>query len=181
MIAEETELEGCYILKPKVYNDERGYFVEFFNQNVLNKCLNRTITFVQDNESKSSKGVLRGLHFQKGEYAQAKLVRIIKGKVLDVVVDIRPSSKTFGKSFSIELSQENKLQLFIPRGFAHGFLALEDDTIFAYKCDNYYNKESESGIVFNDKDLAIDWKVDTNSLILSSRDQVLPSFKNIEL
>jgi dTDP-4-dehydrorhamnose 3,5-epimerase len=181
MIAEETELEGCYILKPTVYNDERGYFVEFFNQNVLNKCLNRTITFVQDNESKSSKGVLRGLHFQKGEYAQAKLVRVIKGKVLDVVVDIRPSSKTFGKSFSIELSQENKLQLFIPRGFAHGFLALEDDTIFAYKCDNYYNKESESGIVFNDKDLAIDWKVDTNSLILSSKDHVLPDFKNIEL
>lgn len=181
MIAEETELEGCYILKPTVYNDERGYFVEFFNQNVLNKCLNRTITFVQDNESKSSKGVLRGLHFQKGEYAQAKLVRVIKGKVLDVVVDIRPSSKTFGKSFSVELSQENKLQLFIPRGFAHGFLALEDDTIFAYKCDNYYNKESESGIVFNDKDLAIDWKVDTNSLILSSKDHVLPDFKNIEL
>jgi len=181
MIVEETILEGCYILRPKVYNDARGYFIETFNQNTLNKHLNQDIKFVQDNESKSSKGVLRGLHFQKGKFAQAKLVRVIKGIVLDVVVDIRPSSRTFGESFSIELSEENKLQLFIPRGFAHGFLTLEDDTIFAYKCDNYYNKDFESGIIYNDKDLAIDWKFKASSLKLSLRDKGFPSFKNIDL
>lgn len=181
MIFEETELEGCYILHPKVHSDYRGYFLETYNQSNLNKCLGLNISFVQDNESESSKGVLRGLHFQKGKYAQAKLVRVIKGKVLDVVVDIRPSSKTFGKHLSVELSGDNKRQLFIPRGFAHGFLTLENNTVFTYKCDNYYNKMSESGIIYNDKDLSIDWKTETNSLKLSVRDLKLPLFKNIEL
>ncbi len=136
---------------------------------------------MQDNESLSSKGVLRGLHFQKGKFAQAKLVRVVKGSVQDVVVDIRPRSKTYGQYFSIELSEENRTQLFIPRGLAHGFLALENDTIFCYKCDNFYNKEAESGILYNDTTLAISWNTLEKDFVISKKDLKLPKFKEVEL
>ena len=152
MIVKETKLKGCFILEPQVFKDKRGYFLESYNQIIFNKALGRDINFVQDNESQSSKGVLRGLHYQLGEYAQAKLVRVIKGSVLDVVLDIRPNSLTFGKHLSIELSEQNKKQFFVPKGFAHGFLVLEDETIFSYKCDNFYNRESEAGIIYNDEE-----------------------------
>lgn len=180
MTAKQTSLEGCYIIQPNVYKDVRGYFIESFNQKRFNSKLNIDIDFVQDNESKSNKGVLRGLHYQLGKHAQAKLVRVIKGSVLDVVVDMRLDSKTFGKHFSIKLTEKNKLQLFIPRGFAHGFLVLEDETIFSYKCDNYYNIESESGIIYNDSDLNIDWHLPSSDVILSDKDLILPKFKEAE-
>ncbi|MBO6879913.1 dTDP-4-dehydrorhamnose 3,5-epimerase [Winogradskyella sp.] len=181
MIIKETKLKGCYTLQPKVFEDKRGYFIESYNENVFKKALGKNINFVQDNESQSSKGVLRGLHYQEGEFAQAKLVRVIKGKVLDIAVDLRKNSLTFGEHFSAILSEENKTQLFIPRGFAHGFLVLEDNTIFSYKCDNFYNKESETGVIYNDKDLNIDWKYPESELILSEKDLLLPSFKNAKL
>jgi len=181
MIVKETKLKGCFIIEPQVFKDKRGYFVESYNQKTFNKILGLDINFVQDNESQSSKGVLRGLHYQLGKNAQAKLVRVIKGKVLDVVVDLRPISSTFGEHLAIELSEENKTQFFVPRGFAHGFLVLEDETIFSYKCDNFYNKESEAGIIYNDKDLAIDWKFPKNELIISEKDILLPNFKNAKL
>ena len=173
----ETYLSGCFILSPRIFNDNRGFFFESFNQIIFNKLTGRFVNFVQDNQSKSSKGVLRGLHFQKGEYAQAKLVRVIKGKVLDVCVDIRPKSKTFGNSFSIILDDIENKQLFIPRGFAHGFLVLEDNTIFSYKCDNYYNKSSERGILYNDSTLKIDWNFPERELLLSEKDKALPTFE----
>ncbi|WP_412559603.1 dTDP-4-dehydrorhamnose 3,5-epimerase [Winogradskyella sp. MIT101101] len=181
MIIKETKLKGCYTLQPKVFEDKRGYFIESYNENVFKKALGKNINFVQDNESQSSKGVLRGLHYQTGEFAQAKLVRVIKGKVLDIAVDLRQNSLTFGEHVSAILSEENKTQLFIPRGFAHGFLVLEDNTIFSYKCDNFYNKESETGVIYNDKDLNIDWKYPESELILSEKDLLLPSFKNAKL
>jgi len=181
MIVKETNLEGCFIIKPKVIQDKRGYFLESFNQAVFKEGLNRDINFVQDNESYSSKGVLRGLHYQKGDYAQAKLVRVIKGKILDVVVDLRADSLTFSKHMSIELSEDNKTQLFIPRGFAHGFLVLSDTAIFSYKCDNFYNKASEGGIIYNDKDLNIDWKLDEKEFIVSEKDLELPTLKEVVL
>lgn len=181
MIIKETKLKGCYTLQPKVFEDKRGYFIESYNENVFKKALGKNISFVQDNESQSSKGVLRGLHCQTGEFAQAKLVRVIKGKVLDIAVDLRQNSLTFGEHVSAILSEENKTQLFIPRGFAHGFLVLEDNTIFSYKCDNFYNKESETGVIYNDKDLNIDWKYPESELILSEKDLLLPSFKNAKL
>lgn len=181
MIVKETELKGCYIIQPKVFYDERGYFCETFNQKEFNNVLGLNIQFLQDNESSSSKGVLRGLHYQRAAFGQAKLVRVIKGRVLDVVVDIRQESKTFGEHFSIELSEENKTQLFVPKGFAHGFLVLEDDTIFSYKCDNFYNKPSEAGIIYNDPDLKIDWQLQEDEFILSEKDINLPSFKNAQL
>ena len=181
MIVKETNLEGCFIIKPKVIQDKRGYFLESFNQAVFKEGLNRDINFVQDNESYSSKGVLRGLHYQKGDYAQAKLVRVIKGKILDVVVDLRADSPTFSKHISIELSEDNKTQLFIPRGFAHGFLVLSDTAIFSYKCDNFYNKASEGGIIYNDKDLNIDWKLDEKEFIVSEKDLELPTLKEVVL
>ena len=177
MTAEETYLRGCYVLSPRIFSDNRGSFFESFNQEVFYKLIGSPVNFVQDNQSKSSKGVLRGLHFQKGEYAQAKLVRVIKGKVLDVCVDIRPKSKTFGNSFSIILDDIENKQLFIPRGFAHGFLVLEDNTIFSYKCDNYYNKSSESGILYNDSTLKIDWNFPERELLLSEKDKALPTFE----
>ena len=177
MIVKETNLEGCFIIQPKVIQDKRGYFLESFNQAVFKEGLKRDINFVQDNESYSSKGVLRGLHYQKGDYAQAKLVRVIKGKILDVVVDLRADSPTFSKHMSIELSEDNKTQLFIPRGFAHGFLVLSDTAIFSYKCDNFYNKASEGGIIYNDKDLNIDWKLDEKEFIVSEKDLELPTLK----
>ena len=181
MIVKETILEGCFVIQPKVIQDKRGYFLESFNQAVFKEGLKRDINFVQDNESYSSKGVLRGLHYQKGDYAQAKLVRVIKGKILDVVVDLRADSPTFSKHMSIELSEDNKTQLFIPRGFAHGFLVLSDTAIFSYKCDNFYNKASEGGVIYNDKDLNIDWKLDEKEFIVSEKDLELPTLKEVVL
>lgn len=178
MIVEETYLKGCFIITPKVFQDKRGFFFESFNKHKFEEKTGVYTNFVQDNLSKSSKGVLRGLHFQTGEYAQAKLVGVIKGKVLDVCVDIRKNSSTFGKYFSIVLDDSDKKQLYIPRGFAHGFLVLEDDTIFSYKCDYYYNKQSERGIIYNDKDLDIDWNFPENQFIISEKDNQLPSFKS---
>ncbi|NNE32356.1 MAG: dTDP-4-dehydrorhamnose 3,5-epimerase [Winogradskyella sp.] len=177
MIITETNLEGCFILEPKIHIDRRGYFVETYNHKQFENELGLDINFVQDNESKSSKGVLRGLHYQRGKHAQAKLVRVIKGEILDVVVDIRKSSRTFGKHFSIILSEKNKKQLFIPRGFAHGFLVLKGETVFSYKCDNYYNKASESGIIFNDSQLNIDWVMPASEIVLSDKDKRLQSFE----
>jgi dTDP-4-dehydrorhamnose 3,5-epimerase len=181
MTAIETKLKGCFIIEPKVLEDHRGYFFESFNQNRFNELIGKNIDFVQDNESFSSKGVLRGLHFQTGEYAQAKLVRVVKGTVLDVVVDIRKDSPTFSKHFSIELSEENKTQLFVPRGFAHGFIVLSDTAIFSYKCDNFYNKSSEQGLRFDDPSLEIDWKLPPNEFIVSEKDLALPTLSNVIL
>lgn len=175
----ETNLKDCYIVDPKVYNDDRGYFFESFNQDKFNKAIGQKIDFVQDNESFSFKGVLRGLHFQKGDYAQAKLVRVIKGKVLDVAVDLRKDSPSFGMYESVVLTGENKRQFFVPRGFAHGFIVLSDTAIFAYKCDNLYNKASERGIVYNDHTLNIDWQLPKNEFILSDKDKVLPTFETL--
>lgn len=179
MKVKETGLEGCLILEPTVFDDGRGYFFESFNQKTFTEKTGIRTPFVQDNQSMSQRGVLRGLHFQKGEHAQAKLVRVIKGKVLDVAVDIRPNSATYGQSFSIELSEENKLQLYVPRGFAHGFSVLEDNTIFSYKCDNYYNKASEGGIIYNDNELQIDWKLNQGEIMLSEKDKTLPILKSL--
>jgi dTDP-4-dehydrorhamnose 3,5-epimerase len=179
MVIEETYLKGCFLIKPKVFIDERGYFFESFNNEIFKKETGLSINFVQDNQSKSSKGVLRGLHFQTGIHAQAKLVRVIKGKILDVCVDLREDSSTFGKHFSVVLDDKENKQLFIPKGFAHGFVVLENETIFAYKCDAFYNKASESGIIFNDKDLNIDWNLSENDFIISEKDKYLPTFKNV--
>lgn len=180
MTVKETHLSGCFVIEPQVFGDDRGYFFESFNQKAFEEKIGLEINFVQDNQSMSQRGVLRGLHFQKGAFAQAKLVRVIKGKVLDVVVDVRPESATYGQSFSIVLSEENQKQLFVPRGFAHGFSVLEDNTIFSYKCDNYYNKESEGGIIYNDKDLNIDWKLSEAEVQLSEKDKLLPEFKSLQ-
>ncbi|TYP99902.1 dTDP-4-dehydrorhamnose 3,5-epimerase [Tenacibaculum adriaticum] len=176
MKIEKTFLEGCFVIEPPVFSDHRGYFYESFNSKVFKEQTGLNINFVQDNEAFSNRGVLRGLHFQQGEFAQAKLVRVIKGKVLDVAVDIRPSSKTFGKYFSIILSDENKKQLFVPRGFAHGYAVLEDNTIFSYKCDNYYNPKAEGGIIYNDPGLGIDWMLSENEINLSKKDKKLTTF-----
>jgi len=178
MVVEETYLKNCFVIEPSVFKDNRGYFFESFNVKKFQEQTGLIVNFVQDNESKSSRGVLRGLHFQTGNYEQAKLVRVINGSVLDVCLDLRKDSPTYGKHFSITLSKENKKQLFIPRGFAHGFVVLENDTIFSYKCDNYYNKASESGIIYNDKDLDIDWHLPAAELILSEKDKVLGTFQN---
>lgn len=175
----ETFLKDCFIIEPKVFKDSRGEFFEAFNQKLFHEKTGLDVKFVQDNQSISLKGVVRGLHIQKGEYAQAKLVRVIQGRVLDVVVDVREKSDTFGKVFSIELSKENQLQLFIPKGFLHGFSVLEDNTIVTYKCDNYYNKESEDGVIYNDPILNIDWKLKANEIILSEKDAELKLFKEI--
>jgi len=177
----ETNLEGCFIIESTIYKDNRGYFSETFNQQTFNKLANQKIDFVQDNESFSSKGVLRGLHYQTGKHAQAKLVRVIKGEVLDIAVDIRKDSNTFGDYFPIVLSEENKKQLFVPRGFAHGFIVLSDTAIFLYKCDNYYNKESEGGIIYNDSTINIDWQLPLEELIVSEKDMVLPKLENAKL
>jgi dTDP-4-dehydrorhamnose 3,5-epimerase len=172
----ETYLKGCFILEPTIFDDGRGSFFEVFNQKAFEEKTGLQINFVQDNQSISQRGVLRGLHLQKGIHAQAKLVRVIKGKVLDLVVDLRKDSPTFGKHFSIELSGENNKQLFVPRGFAHGFSVLEDDTIFGYKCDNYYKKEAEGGILYNDKELNIDWKLNKEEMVLAEKDKILKTF-----
>ncbi|HFU75254.1 MAG TPA: dTDP-4-dehydrorhamnose 3,5-epimerase [Arcobacter sp.] len=169
-----TEIEDVIIIEPSVHGDNRGYFVETFRADKLEKFLGYKIKFCQDNESKSSRGVLRGLHYQLHPAAQTKLVRVISGRVLDVAVDIRKDSPTFGQHVSVELSGENKKQLLVPRGFAHGFVVLEDDTIFAYKVDNYYSPENDRGILFSDESLGIDWKIDYDELNLSMKDKVQP-------
>lgn len=178
MEIEQTYLNGCYVIKPKIFTDDRGAFFESFNKKQFQELTGLPINFVQDNQSLSHKGVLRGLHFQTGDFEQAKLVRVITGSVLDVAVDIRPDSDTFGKHFSVVLSAENNRQIYIPRGFAHGFLVLENDTIFSYKCDNYYNKASERGIIFNDKSIDIDWRFPESQMIISEKDKALPTFEN---
>ena len=166
----ETAIEGVVIIEPRLFKDERGYFFESFSQREFEEKI-RKISFVQDNESKSSYGVLRGLHFQKPPYAQSKLVRIIKGAVLDVAVDIRKGSPTFGKHVAVELTEENHLQLFIPRGFAHGFSVLSQEVIFQYKCDNFYAPQSEGALAWDDSDLNINWRIPTNQIILSEKDK----------
>lgn len=177
----KTKLEGCFVIEPRVFNDERGYFFESFNQQKFSDLSGQFVNFVQDNESHSTKGVLRGLHYQVGEYAQAKLVRVLQGKVLDIAVDLRKDSSTFGQSVSVELSSENKKQLFVPRGFAHGFIVLSETATFFYKCDNFYNKESEGGIIYNDSTLKIDWQLPKEEFIVSKKDLVLPTFENARL
>ncbi|SRX72531.1 dTDP-4-dehydrorhamnose 3,5-epimerase [Aequorivita antarctica] len=164
-------------MKPDVFRDDRGLFYETYNQKVFEKITGLKIDFVQDNQSVSSKGVLRGLHFQNGEMVQAKLVRVVKGKVLDIVVDIRKDSETFGRSFSIILDDVEHLQLFVPKGFAHGFITLSEQSIFSYKCDNYYDKASECGIIYNDATLALDWHLPKEEFIISAKDLELPSFE----
>ena len=175
------KIEDVVLIEPKVFGDERGYFVETYREDKLEEFLGFKIDFCQDNESKSNRGVLRGLHYQLPPFTQSKLVRVVRGKVLDVAVDIRVGSPTFRKYVAVELSGENKRQLFIPRGFAHGFLVLEDDTIFTYKVDNYYAPDYDRGIRFDDKDLKIDWSFDRDKLLLSNKDRALPSLSEAEL
>jgi dTDP-4-dehydrorhamnose 3,5-epimerase len=170
-----TPLKDCVVLEPKVIGDERGYFFESFNQQKFNDLTGSGTVFVQDNQSYSSKGVLRGLHSQKGDSVQAKLVRVVKGEVLDVAVDVRKGSETYGKYFSIRLSEKNNLQLFVPRGFLHGFVVLSDDAIFQYKCDNYYDKSAEAGIHYADPALAIDWILPHDQLTVAEKDILLPT------
>ena len=177
----ETKIKNLLLIEPKVFEDSRGFFMESYNYNTF-KELGIDNVFVQDNISKSSKGVLRGLHFQKDEYAQAKLVYVLRGAVLDITVDLRETSETFGKYVAVELNDKNKRMFFIPRGFAHGFLTLEDDTEFIYKCDNFYNPKSEVGIIWNDTDLNIDWNLDKynikeEELIISEKDKKNITFK----
>jgi len=169
-----TDIADVVIIEPQVHGDERGYFIETFRADKLEEFLGYKINFCQDNESKSSRGVLRGLHYQLDPAAQTKLVRVIQGKVLDVAVDIRKGSPTFGKHIAVELSAKNKRQLLVPRGFAHGFVVLEDDTVFAYKVDNYYSLENDRGIAFDDKSLGIDWMVPKEELLLSQKDTKQP-------
>ncbi|MDR0232445.1 MAG: dTDP-4-dehydrorhamnose 3,5-epimerase [Dysgonamonadaceae bacterium] len=175
----QTELPGVWILEPKVFSDTRGYFMESFKKEDFEKHIGE-VNFIQDNESKSSFGVLRGLHFQKGEYSQAKLVRIITGKVLDVAVDIRKDSPTFGKHVAVELSGENKRQLFIQRGFAHGFLVLSDEVIFCYKVDNIYSPQNEGSILYNDAEININWPIDPSEIIISEKDKNAPLLKDYQ-
>ena len=170
----KTPLNDCFIIKPTLFEDARGYFFESFNRQKFFQLTGMDIDFVQDNQAKSNYGILRGLHFQKGEHAQAKLVSVIKGKVIDVAVDMRPESSTYLQHVALELSEQNHLQLFVPRGFAHGYSVLEDNTIFFYKCDNYYNKASEGGVIYNDPALNIDWQLDPAAMILSEKDVLLP-------
>lgn len=171
------DIEDVVLVEPKVYSDDRGYFVETFREDKLNEFLGYKIDFCQDNESKSSRGVLRGLHYQLPPFAQTKLVRVIKGSVIDYTIDIRKGSPTFGKYVSVKLTSENKHQLLVPRGFAHAFLVLEDDTIFAYKTDNYYDAASDRGIAYNDKDIDIKFDLDVKDLLLSQKDKNQPALK----
>ncbi|WP_298878389.1 dTDP-4-dehydrorhamnose 3,5-epimerase [uncultured Polaribacter sp.] len=173
----ETGLKDCFIIEPQVFGDDRGSFLLEYNKKEFQEKTGFTGDFVLGNQSTSEYGVIRGLHLQRGKYSQAKLVRVVKGKILDVAVDVRKGSPTFGKHFSIELSEENNKQLFVPRGFLHGFSVLEDDTIVSYKCDNYYNFESEDGVIYNDIDLNIDWKIPQEKITLSEKDTKLKSFK----
>jgi dTDP-4-dehydrorhamnose 3,5-epimerase len=171
-----TSLKDCFIIKPTIFTDPRGYFFESFNEQRFNELSGLKVHFVQDNQSFSLYGVLRGLHYQNDNHAQAKLVRVLKGEVLDVAVDLREDSPTYGQHFSVVLSAENKLQLFIPRGFAHGFVVLSQEAEFFYKCDNYYNKASEGGILYNDVHLNIDWILPHTDILVSEKDEQLPVF-----
>lgn len=173
----KTKIAGVYIIKPDVFGDSRGYFFESYNKKKLAELLPELPEFVQDNQSKSCFGVLRGLHFQKAPHAQAKLVRVVSGKVLDVAVDLRPGSATFGEYVSVELSGENMLQFFIPEGFAHGFSVLSDEAVFQYKCSDFYCKEAEGGIIWNDPTVAVDWKLAPSDILLSDKDKVHPTLK----
>lgn len=173
----KTSIDGIVIIEPKVFGDHRGYFFESFSERDFNAQV-RKVKFVQDNESKSCYGVLRGLHFQKPPYAQSKLVRVVKGAVLDVAVDIRKGSPTFGQHVAVELTEDNHRQFFIPRGFAHGFVVLTDEVVFQYKCDNFYTPQSEGSIAWNDPDLGIDWKVPADKIILSEKDTKHPKLKD---
>jgi dTDP-4-dehydrorhamnose 3,5-epimerase len=178
MQIEYTPIEGCFIIHDTFFGDSRGYFFESFNRNTFLEKTGVAIDFVQDNQSNSSKGVLRGLHYQNGEFAQAKLVRVLSGAVLDVAVDLRKGSKTFGQHVAVELTGESRTQFYVPRGFAHGFVVLSEQATFFYKCDNYYHKTSEGGIAFNDPDLAIDWKLPEQELLLSDKDKALPFLRD---
>jgi len=178
MKVEETNLAGCLLIRDTIFNDDRGFFFEAFNQQRFNVNTGLNVHFVQDNQSHSVKGVLRGLHFQMGEHAQAKLVRVIKGQVLDVAVDLRQSSPTFGQYYSVILSDTSHTQLFIPRGFGHGFLVLSETADFFYKCDNYYNKASEGGIIYNDPQININWQLQPEELLVSTKDEVLPTLQS---
>lgn len=176
-----TNLKDCFIIEPKVYEDIRGIFFESFNKKLLETGLNAPLNFVQDNHSVSKKGVLRGLHFQIGIKAQAKLVRVVQGEVIDVVVDLRKDSPTYLKHFKTTLTAESRHMLFIPKGMAHGFLALKEDTMFLYKCDSYYDTEAESGILYNDADLNIDWEFPADQIILSDKDKKLPLLRQLKI
>lgn len=175
----KTDIEGVVIIEPRIFNDDRGYFYESFSQREFEEKVCRTV-FVQDNQSKSSYGVLRGLHFQKPPYCQSKLVRCIKGAVLDVAVDIRKGSPTFGKYVAVELTEENHRQFFVPRGFAHGFAVLSEEAVFQYKCDNFYCKESEGSVAWNDPDLAIDWRIPADKVLLSEKDKLSKNIREAE-
>ena len=176
MTIKKNPLKDCYIIEPTFFEDERGYFYEKFNEKKFEELTGLNGHFVQDNISKSSYGVLRGLHLQKGEYAQAKLVSCLEGKVFDVAVDLREDSPTFGQWFGIELTPENKLQLYVPRGFGHGFSVLSETAVFSYKCDNFYQKDAEGSVIYNDPELNIDWKLPADAIILSEKDSKLPTF-----
>ncbi len=176
----KTAFKDLIICIPKIFSDDRGYFYESFNLRSFSDFTGLHIDFVQDNQSRSSFGTLRGLHFQIGDYAQSKLVRVVEGDVLDVVVDLRSEEPTYGKSFAIVLSAQNRKQLFVPRGMAHGFITLSENATFIYKCDNFYHKESERGIIFNDPDLAIDWRLPEKQFLLSEKDLQNTLFKNLD-
>lgn len=177
MKIKKTPIEGCWIIEPTIFKDNRGYFFESFNHVDFRKATGLDTQFIQDNQSFSDYGTVRGLHYQTGDWAQSKLIRVISGDILDVAVDIRPDSATFGQHFSLVLSAENFLQFYIPKGFAHGFSVLSDSAIVAYKCDQYYHKDAEKGIVYNDPTLAIDWKIPSDKMIVSDKDLSLPGFK----
>ncbi len=174
----KTKIDGLLILKPTIINDYRGYFMESYNKEKVNKLLGN-INFIQENESESSRGVLRGLHFQKPPHTQAKLVRCLKGSVLDVALDLRKDSKSYGMFETTLLTDKNKNQLFVPRGFAHGFIVLSESAVFSYKVDNYYNLKSESGVLWNDSALDIDWKINNKEIIVSKKDKSLPTFNDV--
>lgn len=176
MKIEQTKLQGCFIVHPRVFEDERGYFFESYNARRFREVTGLGVDFVQDNESRSQYGVIRGLHAQGGDFAQAKLVRVLSGKVLDVVVDNRPDSPTYGQHVSVELTGENKRQFFVPKGFLHGFSVLSETAVFAYKCDNFYNKASETGVYYADPDLNIDWRIPEEDRIISPKDTDMPAF-----
>jgi dTDP-4-dehydrorhamnose 3,5-epimerase len=173
-----TPIEGLIVLTPRIFNDDRGYFFESFNEASFNAAVGYQVQFVQDNQSFSTKGVLRGLHLQKGRHAQSKLVRVTQGEVLDVAVDLRKGSATYGQHYSVLLSADIHNQFFIPRGFAHGFIVLSDTAVFQYKCDNYYNKQAEGGLHYADPDLAINWSLPQDELLVSEKDMELPFLKN---
>ena len=175
-----TKIPDLVLCKPTIYTDERGHFYESFKKENFENFIGKHVNFIQDNEAKSTKGVLRGLHYQLPPFAQSKLVRVVKGTVLDIAVDIRKGSPTFGQYEAVELSEENKYQLFIPQGFAHGYVVLSDEAIFSYKVDNYYHKESERGIIYNDTTLKIDWKLPFNELIISEKDKLQPTFEKAD-